>query len=147
MRAALALLALAQPARGQEPLRKTDLVRLLSGATLASDELAVLIRRNCLSFTPTGRDRADLAALGADSGVLREIDGCTHRAPLSAPRTGFVLGMGQRAVVGTRPTRALVFEVGTRRGSRCRTRRSRSRRPTLASARRAPSPIRAGACR
>src|SRR5207248_8737101 len=66
--------------RGGERLRKTDLVRLLSGLTLAPDELATLIRRSCLSFTPTSRDRADFAALGADPAVLREIDGCVRRA-------------------------------------------------------------------
>jgi len=82
-RVALLLVIAARPARAQsqggERLRKTDLVRLLSSATLGRDELATLIRRNCLSFTPTGRDRADFLALGADSSLLREIDGCTRR--------------------------------------------------------------------
>jgi hypothetical protein len=86
MPAALArlLLLLLLPVQGGERLRKTDLVRLLSSATLEPDELAALIRRSCLSFVPTGRDRADFVALGADSSVLREIDGCVRRA--AAPR-------------------------------------------------------------
>src|SRR5438034_5587746 len=50
---------------GAEPLRKSDLLRLLSVGTLGSGELAALVRRTCLSFTPTSRDRADLVALGA----------------------------------------------------------------------------------
>ena len=75
MRPAVVLLLLAAPpacsqGRGGEPLRKTDLVRLLSGVTLAPGELAALIHRSCLGFTPTSRDRADLVALGADRAVL-----------------------------------------------------------------------------
>lgn len=144
---------------GAEPLRKTDLVRLLSVGTLGPGELAALVRRTCVSFAPTSRDRADLAALGADSAVLREIDQCARRGalvragpraaavrprappvrrpqadtvkrvaaapagavrgeprgvprlPLSAARTGFVLGGGQRGSVGTRPMVPVVFQV------------------------------------
>src|SRR5439155_4875211 len=33
------------------------------------------------------------------------------RAPISGVRTGFVLGMGQHAAVGARPTHPLLFEV------------------------------------
>jgi len=111
---------------GGEPLRKTDLVRLLSGLTLTPDELTALIRRTCLRFTPTGRDRADFVALGADPAVLREIDGCVRRAaaprpseapapprrpPLSGVRSGFVLGVGQHAAAGTHPPLPLLFEL------------------------------------
>jgi hypothetical protein len=87
----MVLLVVAAPAlpaqQGGERLRKTDLVRLLSSVTLAPDELASLIHRNCLSFTPSGRDRADFVALGADSAVLREIDECARHgtAPPAKP--------------------------------------------------------------
>jgi hypothetical protein len=178
---ALLLLGAAHPARPQDltrkPLRKTDLVRLLSTPTVATGELAAMIRRTCLTFTPTVRDRADLIALGADSSVLREIAACAHRrappptpaglapatagsapagtaarAPISLPapapapahlrsptsvqlaalvpgtpataggasqrpppvsgiRTGFVLGVGQHATVGTPVPLPLLFEV------------------------------------
>jgi hypothetical protein len=131
MRPAVVLLLLAAPpayaqGRGVAPLRKTDLVRLLSGPTLASDGLAALIHRSCLSFTPTSRDRADLVALGADSAVLRAIDGCVrratlpgaseapgppHRLPLSGVASGFVLGVGQHAAVGAHPPLPLLFEL------------------------------------
>jgi hypothetical protein len=131
MRPAVVLLLLAAPAayaqgRGGEPLRKTDLVRLLAGPTLAPDELAALIHRSCLSFTPTSRDRADLVALGADPAVLRAIDGCVrratvpgaseaaappHRLPLSGVASGFVLGVGQHAAAGAHPPLPLVFEL------------------------------------
>ena len=112
---------------GGERLRKTDLVRLLSGLTLAPDQLAALIRRSCLSFTPTSRDRADFVALGADPAVLREIDGCVrraaaaraseappappHRSPLSGVRSGFVLGVGQHGAAGAHPPLPLMFEL------------------------------------
>ena len=131
------LLVLVVALQGGERLRKTDLVRLLSSVTLAPDELAALIRRNCLSFTPSGRDRADFVALGAGPVVLREIEACVRRgaaprpaptparptpvatpaplpvprSPVSGVRTGFVLGVGQHAAVGMRPTHALLFEV------------------------------------
>jgi len=131
------LLVLVVALQGGERLRKTDLVRLLSSVTLAPDELAALIRRTCLSFTPSGRDRADFVALGAGPVVLREIDACVRRgaaprpaptparptpvatpaplpvprSPVSGVRTGFVLGVGQHAAVGMRPTHALLFEV------------------------------------
>jgi hypothetical protein len=139
------LLLLLLAAQGGARLRKTDLVRLLSSATLGPDELAALIRRSCLSFTPTGRDRADFVALGANPSLLREIDACARRgavarrpppakprsaapmptptpatvapapppirAPVSGVRTGFVLGVGQHAAVGTVMPLPLLFEV------------------------------------
>ncbi|HVH11218.1 MAG TPA: Ig-like domain-containing protein [Gemmatimonadales bacterium] len=73
------------PTQRAAPLRKSDLVRLLVGAPLAPDELAARIRQQCVSFTPTKKDRADLVALGADSSVLREIDDCTRRAARAHP--------------------------------------------------------------
>jgi len=74
----LLLLATAPPLAAQtsEPLRKTDLIRLLTGGALSHGEIADLIRRNCVSFTPTARDRVDLAALGADSLILTRIATC-----------------------------------------------------------------------
>ena len=85
--AALWLAAMLCPppgARAQraEPLRKTDLIRLLTGGALSNREIADLVRRDCLSFTPTARDRQDLEALGADSVILGRIDACVH--PMSA---------------------------------------------------------------
>ncbi len=84
------LLGAGRPARAQDPagerLRKTDLVRLLASPTLATGALAARIRRTCLTFTPTVRDRADFVTLGADSSVLREIAACARRpAALGVP--------------------------------------------------------------
>ena len=137
MRPAVALLLLAAaPAypqvRADAPLRKTDLVRLLSGGTLGRDDLAALIQRSCLSFTPTSKDRADLLALGADPLVLREIDRCVRRVvtagvsevtpspslpPLSGAASGFVLGVGQHAPAGSHPPVPLLFELRDTAGS------------------------------
>lgn len=100
---ALLLLCAARAVRAQDltrgPLRKTDLVRLLSTPTLATGELAALIRRTCLTFIPTVRDRADLVALGADSSVLGEIAACARRRP--APRMPTRLA---QSAPGSRPT-------------------------------------------
>lgn len=70
----------AQQVPRSEPLRKTDLIRLLSGGTMTPQEIASLVGRNCLSFTPTARDRRNLTALGADSVVMGSIDACLQGA-------------------------------------------------------------------
>src|SRR5436190_3042615 len=76
-------------AQGTEPLRKTDLIRLLSNPVIRKAEVADLVRRNCLAFRPTERDWADLRDLGADADVMSSVGGCTARTPLRggpAPR-------------------------------------------------------------
>jgi len=75
---------------GAASLRKSDLVRLLSGAMLSPVELAQLVRRNCLAFEPTERDRNDFRLLGADPSLLAAVDDCArrkapHRAAPAAP--------------------------------------------------------------
>lgn len=85
-------------AQGSAPLRKSDLVRLLSAPDITFEELTQLVRRNCLTFEPTERDRNDLRLMGADSGVIAAMDECArrksprpraavtlHRAPPPAP--------------------------------------------------------------
>jgi hypothetical protein len=69
------------------PLRKSDLVRLVSGAALSSVELVELVRRNCLTFQPTDRDRTDFQRLGAEPSLLAAMDDCARRkaAPKPAP--------------------------------------------------------------
>jgi len=71
-----------------EPLRKTDLIRLLTGNTMTPAQIASLVQRHCLSFTPTARDRQNLVSLGADSAILRRIDACVRapRARAAVPR-------------------------------------------------------------
>ena len=67
-------------AQGVAPLRKSDMVRLLSGSVMSQEEMAQLVRRNCLSFTPTERDRTDFQRLGAEAPVLAAVDACARRA-------------------------------------------------------------------
>src|SRR5882724_1497355 len=74
---------------GTDPLRKVELVRLLGSRAISTTEVAGLVRRNCVAFRPSERDRADLRAAGADDVVLAAIDQCLRaRAPVSraAPR-------------------------------------------------------------
>lgn len=138
-------LALLLASQGLAPLRKSDLVRLLSTSALSQGELAQMVSRNCLTFEPTDRDRTDFRRLGAERGVLAAMDACARRAAarraspaparpsapppptgprrgapvlpeatpvrVSAERSGFVAGGGQRGAVGARLPRALVFEV------------------------------------
>ena len=72
-------------AQGVAPLRKSDLVRLLSGSVMTQQEIAQLVSRNCLTFAPTDRDRQDFRRLGAETPVLGAVDGCARRATRPAP--------------------------------------------------------------
>src|SRR5206468_12179152 len=116
---------------GPAPLRKSDLVRLLSGSVMAPAELRQLVRRNCLTFDPTDRDRHDFRLLGADAALLAAVDDCARRSATrpaprqppppprppppsslaSATRSGFLSGGGQRGSAGAQLPRALVFEA------------------------------------
>src|SRR2546422_8279619 len=71
---------------GTEPLRKVELVRLLGSRAISTAQVVTLVRRNCVAFRPSERDRADLRAAGADEAVLTAIDQCLRaRAPVSRP--------------------------------------------------------------
>jgi Tfp pilus assembly protein PilF len=66
-------------ARAQEaaPLHKGDLVRFLTGSTYSKPEIAAIIRRACLAFTPTDRDMANLRELGATAAITSAMKSCT----------------------------------------------------------------------
>lgn len=72
-------------AQGSNPLRKTDVVRLLSSPLIGKGEIADLIRRNCLAFRPTERDWADLRSLGADTAILGSVGACAGRSKAPEP--------------------------------------------------------------
>jgi len=97
-----AFLALLLALQGGSPasLRKTDLVRLLSGAGMSPVDLSQLVRRNCLTFEPTERDRNDLRMLGADASLLAAVDECARR---KAPRR---TASGAATRAATRPPSA-----------------------------------------
>ena len=58
------------------PLLKTDLIELLSSPVIPHQEIADLVRRNCLAFRPTDRDWTDFRSLGAAPDVVASITGC-----------------------------------------------------------------------
>ena len=89
-RATLLLSTLAGVASAQRgaPLLKTDLIELLSSPVIPHQEIADLVRRNCLAFRPTDRDWTDFRSLGASADVVASINGCAAGRPVpvaSAP--------------------------------------------------------------
>ena len=68
-------------AQERSPLQKSEIVRLLTSGTYSSAEVITIIQQNCLSFTPTSRDRTDFRALGASQAILDEIDRCVDQGP------------------------------------------------------------------
>lgn len=66
------------------PLRKTDLVRLLTANTQTLAQIVARVQRSCVSFTPTARDRQDIADLGGDTTLLRAIDQCVRARAVTA---------------------------------------------------------------
>lgn len=67
------------------PLRKTDLVRLLTNPSMTKAQVAQRVRAACLAFEPTSRDRVDLQALGADATVMAEVNECLRKKAAAAP--------------------------------------------------------------
>jgi hypothetical protein len=107
-------------AQGSDPLRKTDVVRLLSSPVMDRKEIADLIRRNCLAFRPTERDWADFRSLGADAGVLGSVGACAGRfrslEPEPEPRAALsVVPLPARVVAA--PESDAVIRVLVKRGN------------------------------
>jgi tetratricopeptide (TPR) repeat protein len=57
---------------------------VLTGTTYTKGEIAAIVRRSCLAFVPTERDRQDLQALGATGAIFRAIDACVRNGRSSA---------------------------------------------------------------
>lgn len=74
-------------AQGTEPLRKTDLIRFLTGNTMTLPQVVDRVRRSCVSFTPTARDRQDIVDLGGDTTLLRAIDTCVRNRVVTPAAT------------------------------------------------------------
>src|SRR5205807_3678277 len=70
---------------GTQPLRKVELVRLLGSRAISPAQLTALVRRNCVAFRPSERDRADLRAAGADAALLAAIDQCLRARAAARP--------------------------------------------------------------
>jgi tetratricopeptide (TPR) repeat protein len=123
---ALLMLAIPAVAFGQEasPLRKSDLIRLLTGTTYTKGEVAAIVRRSCLAFTPTAHDRRSLRELGATTTVMREVDACARRresrsttagSPARAPTRLLEVSLAQQSYTATAGSVASV-RVELRRG-------------------------------
>src|SRR6266581_4702379 len=83
-----------------QPLRKSELVRLLSNSLISSSEVASTVRRNCLAFRPTERDWADLRGLGAAPEVVASIAGCAVKpAPLATSAESPVVATNLQVVL------------------------------------------------
>jgi tetratricopeptide (TPR) repeat protein len=52
---------------------------VLTGTTYSKNEIASMVRRSCLAFVPTERDRADLRELGATQAIFDQIDLCVRK--------------------------------------------------------------------
>jgi len=93
MRPALVLLFLAGPLAAQgggaagQALRPTDVIRLLAAGSAPAD-VAARIGRDCLTFSPSVRDRRNFRALGADTAVMSRIDACVRRGVRKPPALG-----------------------------------------------------------
>jgi hypothetical protein len=102
-------------AQGTNPLTKTDLIQLITSRNRTQASVAELVRRNCLTFTPTARDLSDLRVAGADSSVLLAVRSCESqlgRLRLVAPprvraTAGQEVTIAVRALRGARPERAV----------------------------------------
>src|SRR5258706_171537 len=82
----LSTLAGALSAQRGAPLLKTDLIDLLSSPVIPHQEIADLVRRNCLAFRPTDRDWTDFRSLGASADVVASINGCAAGRPVPVAR-------------------------------------------------------------
>jgi len=101
--------------QGAQPLRKAELVRLLATKARPLPEVAALVRRSCVTFHPSPRDRADLRAAGADDAVLGAIDQCLRaRAaaarPSAPPPTAAAPPARAPAPVPVAPLRVIVSQ-------------------------------------
>ncbi len=119
--AALAPAALGAQQEGGSKLRKSDLVRVLTGTTYSKAEIASMVRRSCLAFVPTARDRADLRELGATQVIFDQIDLCVRKgnkpgAPTPPPPKPLELSVVDRAASAPSGTVAYLTVV-LRRGS------------------------------
>lgn len=94
----------AAAAQEPAPLTKAELVRFLSAGVYSSAELAVLVRRNCLSFEATERDRSDLRAVGASTAVLEAVEWCLLPLDVTVEPATLLLPAGRTATVTLRAT-------------------------------------------
>ncbi|HEV8398786.1 MAG TPA: Ig-like domain-containing protein [Gemmatimonadales bacterium] len=98
----LIVLPVAASAQRGAPLLKTDLIDLLSSPVIPHQEIADLVRRNCLAFRPTDRDWTDFRSLGAAPDVVASITGCASgRFPVAGGGATAAAPLGAAPVTAT----------------------------------------------
>lgn len=73
----------AQQSEGPEPLSKADVIRLLTSDTYSESQVDRIVRRSCLSFRLTERDREDFRDLGASPSILAALTDCSEDTSLT----------------------------------------------------------------
>lgn len=84
--AAAVLQAVPVAASAQEatPLMKSELVRMLVSDTYTAEERREIVRRSCLTFTPTARDMEDFRRLGASPELMEVVRSCAGEGGTTA---------------------------------------------------------------
>lgn len=75
-------------ASAPRPLDKGEVIRLLTNPMFGQSEVAEVVRRSCVGFSPTERDWADFRKAGASGEVIATVAACTSRRsapPATAP--------------------------------------------------------------
>lgn len=70
-------------AQEAEPLVKSEVIRLLVSDTYGAEERQRIVRRSCLTFTPTEADMEDFRRLGASEAMLEILRECASSGPVS----------------------------------------------------------------
>ncbi len=134
-RLVLALAALAAPIAAQSPppLDKSELIRLLTNPLFAQNEVAEVVRRSCLTFSPTERDWTDLRSAGASGAVIATAAACDTRRAANAAAASASAETAQHITAVAQPAE-VVTTAGTAASVRVRLSRGRTplRRTTLA---------------
>ena len=134
-RLVLALAALAAPIAAQSPppLDKSELIRLLTNPLFAQNEVAEVVRRSCLTFSPTERDWTDLRSAGASGAVIATAAACDTRRAANAAAASASAETAQQITAVAQPAE-VVTTAGTAASVRVRLSRGRTplRRTTLA---------------
>jgi hypothetical protein len=87
-------------AQAPRPLDKGEVIRLLTNPLFGQSEVADVVRRSCVGFSPTERDWADFRKAGASGEVIATVAACTARrtAPVAAAPAAPLAGLTAVAV-------------------------------------------------
>src|SRR5438034_447484 len=120
-------------AQSPPPLDKSELIRLLTNPLFAQNELAEVVRRSCLTLSPTERDWTELRSAGASGAVIATAAACDTRRAANAAAASASAETAQQITAVAQPAE-VVTTAGTAATVRVRLSRGRTplRRTTLA---------------